>query len=645
MSNRWWNIVLVGVSLIAWLAPGRDAMAADLEVTLYAGGATPAIVPKEVNTTASLSAIAEWAEPGEQPQAEAEWTWTVTAKEFNRESLDDNAPWEAGSCTTSIGNIVPTQGQGGRPDSCTATLTANAPPGYWRITCKATAKYTVGEQSWAADGIVKVKFTSVAVATVVQTAPSPPNGQAAGPAVILKGTSITLRANRTPPPEQGSYPTNQPTWTISQPSGSNLSAPADGQVQETFTPGVVGEYTLTAKCGPNDDGDSFTFHVTEAIITQLTFLVADGSIYTVEKDAGGNYGTPHWKDTSDPPDGDADDAGDQNYPACYLRGSKMKVSTVFTLAPGVPAPPQANVRVRGFGPSAGKDDHGQELGDLDFGAVQPSSSGNGVITVENHACARSFQNKISFYNRMALRWEISLDAGNSWHQAGTTRNQVYATLAEPTAANLYHTVAHVSCLAAKDQSQSQDTIDKIWDHVKGMVVRNWKDEPATGFKYWGPNAEDVDSTQGLITQFDGQCGAWVRFHRDLLKLQGIDAAAVQILPDPATIGVPGLEADSLWVKNWNTEAANPALWTTRPPDGIPGQGGIANPWNKFTDHGLTVVNTDYYDPSYGLGPYDTLVAWQRAALDAVTFKLDGAIVGSRNTGETWPLRVKTGQSD
>jgi hypothetical protein len=70
------------------------------------------------------------------------------------------------------------------------------------------------------------------------------------------------------------------------------------------------------------------------------------------------------------------------------------------------------------------------------------------------------------------------------------------------------------------------------------------------------------------------------------------------------------------VKNvsWNTDASGYWHWVSQV--GIPGQN-MATPSTKhFADHALVEFGGDLYDPSYGSGPYNNLLDWQRAALAA-----------------------------
>jgi hypothetical protein len=71
---------------------------------------------------------------------------------------------------------------------------------------------------------------------------------------------------------------------------------------------------------------------------------------------------------------------------------------------------------------------------------------------------------------------------------------------------------------------------------------------------------------------------------------------------------------------------------------------MANPVSDFPNHGITYFNGKIYDPSYGLGPYDSIVQWQRQSLDAISYIPPSTSPGqygySVNSGSHWPLLVR-----
>jgi hypothetical protein len=137
-----------------------------------------------------------------------------------------------------------------------------------------------------------------------------------------------------------------------------------------------------------------------------------------------------------------------------------------------------------------------------------------------------------------------------------------------------------------------------------------------------------------MTGSDGQCGAWAAFMRDVLKVHGLNARLAAVVPDATSQGLPaGVTAAGFHVKNWTPTIPPSAL------PGIAGQGGVADPKSQFADHALVEWNGALYDPSYGTGPFPSLLAWQRASLDHVAFWENGIVGGQlhyeSNAGALW----------
>jgi len=69
------------------------------------------------------------------------------------------------------------------------------------------------------------------------------------------GTSVSLEAK--PYPEESSFPTGEPHWTVEGPTGSSPSLSDDTGTTTTLSgTDKLGDYYVTAKCGESDTGDS-----------------------------------------------------------------------------------------------------------------------------------------------------------------------------------------------------------------------------------------------------------------------------------------------------------------------------------------------------------------------------------------------------
>jgi hypothetical protein len=157
--------------------------------------------------------------------------------------------------------------------------------------------------------------------------------------------------------------------------------------------------------------------------------------------------------------------------------------------------------------------------------------------------------------------------------------------------------------------------------------------------YYANSASPYDTCNGiedLLATGDGRCGSFQELLYFVLKCQGIAstprgvyapkgaaggvaAAKADYLAtysaDPDTIYfIPGIDAirDVFFVKNWTLSTA--ARWTVTDLAGLPGQGN-PNPIGIFADHALIEYDGEIYDPSYGTGPFASIVAWEDASID------------------------------
>lgn len=384
------------------------------------------------------------------------------------------------------------------------------------------------------------------------------------------------------------FPTNPVTFT------------GAGSKTVDLTGGTSGNVTIKGTCTGLTDG-TVDAVVSSLAVDKVTFGAVTGAIHDVALDAtGAAYPTPHWKRNRA-----------TQSPTCYERAAKMKVTVKFTAATGV----TGSVKVRGSGSG------------FSFASTDAPVS-SGTVTVSDWAADKAFANTVDIFDPMDLLWEVSVDGGTTWTSGGTSSNQTYITLGSPATTTIYHTLAQIGCQNAKGQNAEAQTIVKVWGAFTGRDVRRID---GTRLTYYADYTTTNVTTASLLTNGDGQCGAWAKLFLDMLKVQGIDQANEYIIFQP-------MNSSGFLVKNWNIPAAggisgvpgypflnvqdNPLVGKTSynfkyaqvtDQAGIPGQG-TANPASLFGNHQIVKLDGIYYDPSYGV-TYANFAAIKGAAID------------------------------
>lgn len=149
--------------------------------------------------------------------------------------------------------------------------------------------------------------------------------------------------------------------------------------------------------------------------------------------------------------------------------------------------------------------------------------------------------------------------------------------------------------------------------------------------YYANNAAPYLTCNGvvdLLATGDGRCGSFQELMIDVLLEQGIVTAhptteeplpryeAAAITDYVATYGSDPTLAYTIrevfFVKSWTLNVAN----RFAPIDnfGAPAQGN-KNPIAIFGDHALVEIGGKIYDPSYGTGPFNSVLDWEDASID------------------------------
>jgi hypothetical protein len=274
--------------------------------------------------------------------------------------------------------------------------------------------------------------------------------------------------------------------------------------------------------------------------------------------------------------------------------------------------------------------------------AQPVSGDSTVITMEGTSDLMdeiyAYEESWLWTRNLKYEWFYEMaDTGSEDHtikpDADDNQHDLYVTLNVPVSTPVYETVLHISCNAARGENTEDDTIDEVWSDFADQDVR--KKSGAAPMTYYGNAAQPYNAATdlgGLLNSGDGRCGTWFDLLDHALRVQGIAGQSLMHIHIDLPTYVPAAVADYLatygntpaadgytfwgdvfFVKNWDLSSL-PDVWGAVDETGVEGQGN-GNPLATFNDHALMEINTKVYDPSYGTGPFDSLLDWEDASLD------------------------------
>lgn len=214
-------------------------------------------------SSAPLNVYCDSDEVYAEMQYQPVWLWFKTVEKWDA-SLGDFV--EASGAEADAFQVVHPNNQ-----APNATLQATPPsPNYWRVTLVARVQNAQNPNLFAVTPPATTQvLTAVGVEKVILDGSDPDNG---GPVTWPVNLQITVRAKPLPP--RASWPPGSPpTWTLTQPQGSQLANPPAGGTAP-ITPVVPGTYTLTASLGTSStqpfEITAWKVEITDGADTPLT---------------------------------------------------------------------------------------------------------------------------------------------------------------------------------------------------------------------------------------------------------------------------------------------------------------------------------------------------------------------------------------
>ena len=346
------------------------------------------------------------------------------------------------------------------------------------------------------------------------------------------------------------------------------------------------------------------------------WLTDDGTLNA----AGGidyvTYDAPHWQDGNN--DGDADDPGERKYPIAYVRDTPPSIAGKIKVKPsGLTALSGFSAKIKVTGP-----------GNIEIDETA-ATIGTDEIELPAKASTGNFVNEIDYLNPMTLSWEVEVNDKGHWCETGDTANRTYVTLGTPTTTMRQETLFDIGCRNADGETVAANALAAIWgDFADRSVAR----VDSVQLKYWNPAAGSCQSLPLMLADSggNGTCVAWAHLLKTVLEAQGIGGSSINevesIYRNDGTLSLDGgLTTRSLFlVKDWTFGSTGTAPALCAPfthlnsevtdEFGVDGQGNL-NPPGGFFNHFIVLYSGEYYDPSYGTGPFSSQSAWENASLD------------------------------
>jgi len=332
----------------------------------------------------------------------------------------------------------------------------------------------------------------------------------------------------------------------------------------------------------------------------LVSVSFSGDNLALSDDGGAPYAAPHW---SEPLRG----SRGRRFPVAYVMGRRPTVGATFRAA-GVSA--GASLKIRGT--------------DL---PAQDAVVSRGVATYPPADATDAFASVQALAYRIG--WEVSVD-GAAWSPVATSEHRLYVVLGRPAdAASLYESAVDVGCTAARGLSDKAEVLSAIWAKFETLDVRRKKvdgygvDDGAR-MGYW-MNGKPAQSVAAMLRSGNGSCLAWAQLFLEAVWAHGFKDAQIVAIDSPS----------AFLVRNWRFDEPAPPVDPNQlyrvdvdchDTGRLPAQNN-AKSCRSFKNHYIVLCAKQYYDPSYGAGPFGSSLLHENAASAGV---LRGRLVNERD---------------
>ncbi|MDD3926590.1 MAG: hypothetical protein PHT33_08020, partial [bacterium] len=207
-------------------------------------------------------------------------------------------------------------------------------------------------------------------------------------------------------------------------------------------------------------------------------------------------------------------------------------------------------------------------------------------------------------NNVGWQWKVTKDG--STRNINQTSHKIYIVYADNSnCTTRYEQLYEFGCGWANNMSQESQVYDAIWGNMASLN--------ATSSFYYNPDKTIPDNegfeTRDVLIKKNARCGGWMEFFTALLGVQGITVNKVAVIP------------------------ATPPYIALGVYETIKGQGDVVPDQNRFANHAMSRYNNEYYDPSYGTGPYDHMLEWENASIEEYKRNDGGWVPDTKNISE------------
>ena len=408
------------------------------------------------------------------------------------------------------------------------------------------------------------------------------------------------------------------SWSKSG-AGGTLTPKENNKRKAEFKATTINNYTITASIG-----SSQKIIAVKVVAPKINTVKFSGAKIYIKRDNGTPYSGYAWKDDNLDGESDLNNANAVStvkyQPVAYKSTSKITAQGTFKpnclkIDKEGTSNPVSSDFIQGWDVEAAVKRYRFSHNNSDWSAWTETNPVIGKNKIKETA-------QVGYNLTFPIYWQYGFgETGTADGQlhafdAGTSKHEMYLTYNAPiTTDDLYETVFHISCTNANEEHSEDSVVSGIWDGFSG---RNVKRKDGTELTYYASYQTDTTTVTGLLSNTDGQCGAWASFFQTALAIHGIQSEYKKFRSNPTF-------ADGFIVKTWSfsgtgdvgsnfpyTNKLHPSLplvgttqynWGTPAEvtytEGNPGQNN-SMPASFFNNNQLIKYGNKYYDPSYGV---------------------------------------------